>query len=127
MDKFLEQFGLKFEELRHDEREWLLSKVNALSENNLTIEKIREAVEAMLAHAETELTSRRDAPQNFISLLTYLIPIIGLIRKWYQDQHEVELRSRIRVLRSLKIVLTSGDRQKKEIEQALANIAGGLG
>ncbi len=127
MDKFLDKAGLHFEDLHAEEREWLMSKVNALAEGQITVDKIRDAVEAMLAATEQQLISRKDAPTSFLSLLTFLIPIIGLIRKWYQDQYEVELKAKIKVLRGLKVVLTSADRQRKEIDQALANIASGLG
>lgn len=127
MDEILDKFGLKIEDLKSHERDWLLEKVNALSEGQITVEKIRDAIDAMLAHTEGQLTERKDAPTNFVSLLTFLIPIIGLIRKWYQDQHEVEIKARIRVLRSLKNLLTSPEKQQKEIEEALSNIVGGVG
>lgn len=127
MDEFLEKYGLDFDDLNEGEKDWLLQKVNALSEGQLTIDKIREAIRAMRDHTEQELTTRKDAPTNFVTLLTYFIPVIGLIRKWYHDQHEVELRARLRVLISLEILLTSPERQRREIDLALSNIAGGIG
>lgn len=127
MDEFLEKYGLDFDDINKDEQDWLLQKVNALSEGQLTIEKIREAVKAMRDHTEQELIVRKDAPTNFITLLTYFIPIIGLIRKWYHDQYEIELKARLKVLVSLEILLTSPERQRREIDQALSNIAGGIG
>lgn len=127
MDEFLEKYNLGFDDLNDSEKDWLLQKVNALSEGQLTVEKIREAIKAMRDHTEQELTARKDAPTNFVTLLTYFIPIIGLIRKWYHDQYEVELRARLRVLVSLEILLTSPERQRREIDLALSNIAGGIG
>lgn len=127
MDELLDKAGLTFDQLKPNEKQWLLQKVNALTETQLSVEKIREAVHAMKVTVEQELTQKKEIQPSFVTLLTLFIPLVGIIRKWYQDQREVELRARLRNYLALETLLTASQRQKKEIEQALLNISEGIG
>ena len=127
IDEFLNNFGLKIEDLNAEEKKWFFDKVNAFEQGQITLEKLKDIIKDMRTRIEDELTNTKDTPQNFITLLTYLIPVIGLIRKWYHDQRELELKARLKVLISIEFLLTSPEKQRKEIEQALSNIAGGVG
>lgn len=122
MDQILQKKGLTFDQLKAPEKDWLISKVNALSSGQLTVEKIRDAVKAMRAQAEYELAASTDAPANFITLLTLLLPLVGIIRKWYYDQKQVEIKAKIKVLLNLENLLTSPEKRRKEINDALDNI-----
>lgn len=122
MDQILDRKGLKFEDLRPNEKDWLISKVNALSTGQLTVEKIKEAIKAMRQQAEFELVSTSGEIPGFITLLTFFIPIIGIIRKWYHDQKQIEAKARIKVFLQLENLLTAPEKRRKEIDQALDNI-----
>lgn len=127
IDEILEKKGLKYGQLTSDERETLNSWATAIQQNQLTLEKVRASITAMRESVERELTEKKDSPTNFISLLTYLIPIIGLIRKWYQDQREIELKARLRNYLLIEILLMTPERAKAQLETAVAGMASSVG
>ena len=81
----------------------------------------------MRVSVENELIGRKDTPQNFITLLTYLIPIIGLIRKWYIDQYDMSLKARLRELVLIESFLYSPIKAKAQLDEALDRLGGGVG
>lgn len=123
MDEILEKVGLKYEELTTAERETLHGWMEALSQNTLTIESVKTYIVSMRDAVEHELSGTKDAPQSWLSLLSFLIPLIGIIRKWYQDQHEIELKARLRNYRLIEAFLSSPERAKRAIDQAIAGMA----
>ena len=127
MDQILDKYNVSYEKLNPIERKWLMSRVNALQQGQISLENIREAVEGMKHQAEQELMLKKDAPTGFLSLLGLFIPLVGIIRKWYQDQEEIELKARIRVLISMEQLLMSPERRQREIESVVASIADAKG
>ena len=122
IDKLLEAKGLKFDDLTPDEREVYYSWIQALETNKLSVESIRESITQSKHAIELELTDIRPIPQTWLSLLSFLIPLIGIVRKTYQDQRELELRARLRNYILLENMLTSPERAKKAIEKQIGNI-----
>lgn len=127
IESFLEPLGLTYDKLKPEEKDWLYSKVNALATGQLTVDKIQQTIKTLRTQTEHELTTFQDTPQTMVSLLTLFLPVIGIIRKWYADQKKVELQARLKVYIALEIILTAPERQKKEIEDAVSNIVGGVG
>lgn len=99
-DDLLKRIGLSLEDLdkpgHMGEKEAYFTLLQQSQTTPLTIEDFRKYFIRMRMSVEQELASRKAAPQSFVSLLSYLIPVIGLIRKWYQDQEEIELKARLR-------------------------------
>jgi hypothetical protein len=96
IDKILERFGLKYEDLNAVEKETLNNWLNALSQNNLTIEKIREYIKAMKESVERELTKTD-----------------------HNTKQDIFLKARLRNYILLEDLLSSPERAKKSIEAML--------
>ena len=123
MDEVLQKNGLKYDELTIAERETLYSWIDAVKGNQVTLPKVRDWVSQMRYGVEQELTERHETPQSWLSLLGLLIPLVGIIRKWYADQRQVELKARLRSYTLLEAFLTSPERAEKNLEQAIASFA----
>ena len=122
IDELLAKRGLKYGDLTILEKETLNSWVAAVQQGQMTMEKVKSSITVMKEAVERELTEKKDSPTNFISILTYLIPIIGLIRKWYLDQHEVYLKARLRNYLLIEALLTMPEKAKEQLERAVAGI-----
>lgn len=122
-DEYLKRHNLKYDDLTPTERETFHTMMSSVQQGQLTVEKIRDYITSMKNSVESELSTRKDSPQNFISLLTYFIPIIGIIRKWYQDQYEISLKARLRNLMLLEVMLSSPEKVRQQVERSLAGIA----
>lgn len=95
-DLFLKKYGLKFEDLNSNEKETYFSMVQAIQESNLTIEKIKEYIKAMRSSVEEELT-RYD---------------LG-------SKQDLFLKARLRNYILLEAMLTTPEKAKKALEDAL--------
>ena len=106
MDELLTKFGLKYEELTPLEKETLHSMVNAAQQNILSVEKIKDNIQACKYSVEQELSN---TPSN---LFTWLFG-------WKRD---FGLKARLRNYMLLEAVLTSPERAKKALEQTLSQV-----
>ena len=98
LDEVLAKAGIDvpFERLTTVERERILSLLQASETDSLTIEKYQSHLYMLKMSLEQELTEIKDTPQNWLSILVLLIPLYGVIKKWYQDQHKMALEGRLR-------------------------------
>lgn len=129
IDELLRKRGIKltYNQLTNEERDTLNGWLTQLNQGQLTVDRIRDHITAMRVSVENELIGRKDTPQNFITLLTYLIPIIGLIRKWYIDQYDMSLKARLRELVLIESFLYSPIKAKAQLDEALDRLGGGVG
>lgn len=122
LDKLLQDKGLKFEDLNPDEKEIYFSWNEALSKSKISVDSVRDFITQSRYAIELELTESKDKPQSWISLLTLFIPIVGIIRKFYQDRRESELKARLRNYILIENMLTSPERAEKMIKKQISNI-----
>lgn len=101
LDKILEKFGLKFEELKAPERETLNMWMEALEKGQLSIPKIKEYIGSMKEAIERELCKHD----------------LG-------SKQDLFLKARLRNYMLLEAFLSTPEKAKKQIENALSGIAG---
>lgn len=123
IDSVLSKHGLTFEELKPEERSTLLSMLDAAENNTLSVEKIKIYIYQLKESVEHELSEVKDVPNNWVSVLVMLIPLVGVIRKWYQDQRTVYLQARLRNLVLLSNILSRPDQARKDLEASLEGLA----
>jgi len=99
MDKYLEKFGLKYEDLNPVERETLNAWMEALQKGQLSVEKIKEYVNTMKDAVGQEL-AKSD---------------LG-------SKQDLFLKARMRNYMLLSGFLTTPEKAKKEMENALSGI-----
>jgi len=96
MDEILSKFGLKYGDLEKDEKETLKTWMEALSKNELNLEKVREYLSSMRSSVEQELTK------------------VG-----HNTKEDIFMKARLRNYMLLEAFLSTPERAKKAIEQAL--------
>lgn len=97
VDEFLEKLGLKFEDLNEAERETYFSWLRVSDQGNLSIEKIREFVISLRENITQEV-SKHD---------------LG-------NKQDTFLKARLRNIILLEAMLSTPERARKALEQALA-------
>ena len=125
MDReILSKFGINWEDLDkpgfEGEKDTLNQWLKALETNQLTLENVKEYVKSLRENAELELTKQVETPQGFLSLLSLLIPLVGIIRKWYIDKNQLETKARLRSYILIENFLSTPEKAKKAIERQLA-------
>ena len=123
VDEILARRGLKMEDLSPEEQETLFSWMNALDSQQINVEVIRGYIRKMEEGVSQELASIEDTPTNWLSLLAFLVPLIGLIRKWYLDQRKNYLLARLRNYYLLGSMLSTPEQARKAIEKQIAGIS----
>jgi len=102
LDNILETTGLKYEDLNKAERETLDGWMEALSKNQLTVERVREHISAMKDAVERELCKSKLSHKN-----------------------DLFLKARLRNYMLLEAFLSTPERAKQQLEGALAGMVGG--
>lgn len=97
MDKILEQFGLKYDDLNSEEKKTLSGWMESLSKNELTIDIIRNYIFSMKESVEQELTKTD-----------------------LNTKQDIFLKARLRNYMLLEAFLTTPEKAKKAIEQAIS-------
>lgn len=125
VDDALQRAGvdIPFERLRSEERARIISLLGAAQGNNLTVEKVKDHIYNLKLAAEQELTEIKDVPQNWISLLALFIPILGIMRKWYQDQRVLSLQARLRSYTLIYNIFAAPKVAQRQLEDELGNLA----
>ena len=125
-DELLKQFDLTDEDLdtpgHSGERDQLIAWINDLQQNQLTVEKVLEYIVKMRDSIEKDLAKERNTQYDFLSMLCFFIPIVGIIRKWYQDQRKLELEARLQNYLLLEAFLSSPEKAKQAIRDRLKNV-----
>lgn len=101
INQLLEKFGVKYEDLKPAEKETLFAWEEALQKSQLSIEKIRDYISSMKSAVEQELTKSR----------------LG-------SKDDMFLKARLRNYMLLEAFLTTPERAREQMENAIAGIAG---
>lgn len=107
INKILDKFGLKQEQLSQDEKTTLENWVSAIQQNEITVDKVREFVEALIDSVEKEITE-----YNPKSITEYL----------FLKKRQSNLHARLRCYLMLRDFLSTPARAQKALEKAILNI-----
>lgn len=99
LDKLLEKFNLKFEDLNLDERETLNTWVEAIQKAQVTPERVREFVVTMREAVEKELTKTD-----------------------HNTKQDIFLKARLRNYLVLEGFLTSPEKAEQQLELAISGL-----
>lgn len=121
MNDVLEKVGLQYEDLTNAERDTLMKWTQALQEKRLTVEQVKEYVRTMRSAVEREITEEND-PATWMNILTMLIPLYGLIKKWYADKKLYSLHARLKNYMMLEAFLDTPERARKALDQAVSGL-----
>ncbi len=117
-----DEFGVNTEDLRPNEIAGYQALVDAARNNVLTTDRIRGSIILMKAEVEAELSNIEGTPQSWLSLLGLFLPIIGIIRKWYLDQHAMYLQARLKNLNLISLIFTNSERVQLELDKQINNL-----
>lgn len=106
IDELLRRYNVKFEELEPDERETLLLWTNYLQQGQLTIERIRDSIQAMKNAVETSLI---DEPE-FTYLFIFKVP----------NRKHIYLKARLKNYLLLEALLSSPEKARSMMERQIA-------
>lgn len=121
MNDVLEKVGLKYEDLNNAERDTLMKWSQALQEKRLTVSNVKDYIQSMRSAVEREITEEND-PATWMSIFTMLIPLYGLIKKWYQDKKTYKLHARLKNYMLLEAFLDTPERARKALDQAVSGL-----
>jgi len=97
IDEFLKSRGLKYEDLNYLERETLNSWMASLQQGTLSVDKIKEYIQAMRDAVETELAKMEN-----------------------NSKQDTFLKARLRNYMLLEAFLSTPEKAKQRIQAALA-------
>lgn len=121
MEDVLERYGLTDEKLSKAEEETLMNWLRMIERTEITVEDARKYIRSLRDAAEKEFSEiKRETPDSWLGIATLLIPLLGVIRKWYQDQAELGLKHRIRNYILLEAFLSGPERARKALERQMA-------
>jgi hypothetical protein len=104
LDEILQRVGLKYEDLRADERETLNSWMESLQQSSLTTEKIKEYIKSMRDSVETELTTTE-----------------------HNSTQDLFLKARLRNYMLLEAFLSTPEKAKKALDRAVSSLTSKAG
>lgn len=125
IDELLKKRNLKFEELDADEQETLNTWLGAFNNSQISINDIRNYIGKMRESVSRSLTEIDETPNDWLTILCFLIPLLGIVRKWYLDQKRVMLTARLRNYILLEAFLLSPEKAKQAIEKAISGMTAG--
>lgn len=128
VDDLFQKAGIDipFERLNTTERERILTLLQASETDSLTIEKFQTHIYMLKMSVEQELTEIKDTPQNWVSLFSYFIPIYGMIKKWYEDQHTMALQGRLRNYILIYNIFANKKAARNQLESELQMLSNAL-
>ncbi len=128
MDELLKQFGIEWDQLdtpgHAGEREHLMKLLEAAEQNKITLETFKEYVPKLRDAVEQEiiLESSKEQNQSWLTLLTFCIPVIGIIRKWYADKRKIMLEARLENYRLMEAFFTMRENAIAQIQHQINNL-----
>jgi len=122
IDALLKKRGLKFEELEPEEQETLNTWLDALNRSQINVPTIKEYISKMKDSVGHGLSELNETPNDWLSIAAFFIPFVGIVRKWYLDQKRLALTARLRNYILLESFLSSPEKAKKAIENAIAGM-----
>lgn len=103
----LENYGLKYEDLRSEERSTLEDMVRGMEANTLTIDIILEYINKLIYAVEEEMTAHN--PKTFIDWI-------------YRNERRRNLDARLRAYILLREMLTSPIKARKALDRMMRNM-----
>ena len=100
IDKILEKYGVKYEELKPDEVETLNVWIEAIQKGQLTLEKVREYILIMKNAVEDDVTKTK-----------------------HNSKQDLFLKARLRNYLLLEAFLSTPEKAKKQLENAMEGFA----
>jgi len=122
MNEVLQRVGLKYEDLTSAERDTLSQWSNAVQEKQLTVSQVKDHIRSMRGAVERELTEENIDPATWLNILTLIIPLYGLIKKWYQDKRTYSLQARLKNYMLLEAFLDTPEKTRQALDQAVAGL-----
>lgn len=124
IDDILNKAGLQYEDLTTAERETLTQWTQVLGNNQMTLDDAESFIKRLKDAVQSELeTYRKETPAGtWVSLLTLLIPMYGLIKKWYQDERKLYLEARLRNLMLLEAFFIGPKKAQEALDRAIAGM-----
>lgn len=123
VDELLKNRNLKLEDLTPEEQETLFTWMSALDNAQININSVRDYISKMQEGVSMALAEIEESPKDWLSLLCFLIPLIGIIRKWYIDQRKNYLLARQRNYYLLSSMLSTPEKARQAIEKQIAGIS----
>lgn len=111
IDQVLERVGLTYDDLSKAEKDTLYTWLDQLQKNQMTLEHVRTHVGNLKESVERELVEEPE----FNYLFIFKVP----------NRKQVFLKARLRNLMLMEAFLSSPDRARKAIENAIAARFGG--
>lgn len=105
MEELLNKLGMKYDDLNQDEKSTLSAWMDSLQTSAMTTEKIKEAVQAMKFSVENELI---DTPEHILFI--------------FPNRKQILLKARLKNYMLIEAFLTSPERAKAAIEQAILSL-----
>jgi len=105
MEELLTKLGMKYDELNQDEKATLSGWMEALQTNALTSDKIKQSITAMKFSVESELI---DTPEHIFFI--------------FPNRKQILLKARLKNYMLIEAFLTSPERAKAAIEQAILSL-----
>lgn len=106
MDDILDSVGMKYEDLKAEEKDTLYSWLDALEKSQLTMEKIRQYVGSLKEQVEKELV---DEPE-FTWIFLFRV----------QNRRQILLKARLKNYMLLEAFLSTPERARAAIEAQLS-------
>ena len=128
MDELAKQFGFTWDELdtpgHAGEKEYLMQMLEVAQQSKVTLETFREYIPKLRNALEKELTeiAAKEHSESWLTLLTFCIPIIGIIRKWYQDKRRLMLEARLENYMLMESFFTTREQTIAEIQRRINNL-----
>lgn len=108
MDKILEQYGLKREDLKAEELEVLDRWAQQVNQNSLSVVDIEGYIDNMIGILEDELFGYKN-PESFVELL-------------FRKKRNIHLEARLRNYMLLKNVMTAPQKAQLRIQKQLEHL-----
>ena len=122
VNALLNKRGLKFEDLTPEEQETLNTWISAIDRGQINIPVVREYISKMKDGVVQNLSEIDDIPNDWLTVLCFFIPIIGIIRKWYLDQKKLALIARLKNYTLLDAFLASPQKAQKALEKVISSL-----
>jgi|WetSurSiteA1Bulk_404760.scaffolds.fasta_scaffold03796_4 hypothetical protein len=113
IDELLEKFGLKWEDLdskgHSGEKEYLLSMLSAVENNQVTLQTFRDHVASMKSYVEQQLVNEPEFNYIFI----FKVP----------NRKQIYLKARLQNYLLMEAYLSTPDQAKKALEAQIKGLA----
>ena len=108
LDDLLEPVGISYDDLNPEEQETLHSMVDTLQKSQLSLSKVRDSIARMKIGVEQQLAKE----PNFIRIFIFKVENPQIIR----------LQARLKNYLLLEALLSTPEKAKQALDQAVANL-----